>query len=85
MAIVNIGDFFGRALEFEEKIERYYAEIRDQTGSDGVRLLTYYLCRHRRHVEQVLKDFDSSVVTKVQEVKLKYDIEFSPEQEFKLF
>jgi hypothetical protein len=85
MAIVSIGELFDRAEAFEHRIERYYARIRDETESDGVRLLTYYLARHRRHLEQALKDTDSDVVAKVRNVQLKYDIDFSPEQEFKLF
>ncbi len=85
MAIVNIGDLFQRAEDFEHRIERYYARIRDDTENSGVRLLTYYLARHRRHLEQVLDDIDTKVVAKVRNVKLKYDIDFSPEQAFALF
>ena len=85
MAIVNIGDLFHRAENFEHRIERYYARIRDETENGGVRLLTYYLARHRRHLEQVLKDFDKKVVEKVRNVQLKYDVEFSSEQAFSLF
>ena len=85
MAIVSIGDLFERAEVFEHRIERYYARIRDETESDGVRLLTYYLARHRRHLEQALKDSDPTVVAKIRGVKLKYDIDFSPEHEFQLF
>ncbi len=85
MAIVNVGELFQRAENFEHRVERYYAKIRDQTENNGVRLLTYYLARHRRHLEQVLKDIDKTVVAKVREVKLKYDVDFSPEHEFQLF
>ena len=85
MAIVNIGDLFQRAKHFEHRIERYYARIRDETENNGVKLLTYYLAKHRRHLEEVLKDIDPSMVAKVKEVKLKYDIDFSPEHEFQLF
>ena len=85
MAIVSIGDLFQRAEAFEHRIERYYARIRDETENDGVRLLTYYLARHRRHLEQAVNDTDASVVAKIRNVKLKYDINFSPEHEFQLF
>ena len=84
MAIVTIDELFRRAEDFEMRIERYYASIRDETEDNGVKLLTYYLARHRRHLAQVLKDFDRAVVIKVREVKLKYDIDFSPEREFQL-
>ena len=85
MAIVNIDELFKRAESFEHRVERYYAQIRDETESNGVRLLTYYLAKHRRHLEQVLKDFETAAVAKVKEVKLKYDVDFSPEHEFRLF
>ncbi len=84
MAIVDVGDLFRRAESFEHRIERCYARIRDETESNGVRLLTYYLARHRRHLEQVLKDFDDDVVARVRAVKLKYDITFPPERDFAL-
>jgi rubrerythrin len=85
MAIVNIGELFKRAESFEHRVERYYAQIRDETENNGVRLLTYYLAKHRRHLEQVLEDIDSAAVALVKEVKLKYDVDFSPEHEFQLF
>lgn len=85
MAIVTIDDLFNRAEEFEHKIERYYARIRDETEKNGVRLLTYYLARHRRHLKQALNDVEGEAVKRVRAVQLKYDIDFSPEYEFKLF
>ena len=74
-----------RAEEFEIKIEQYYARIRDETVNNGVKLLTYYLARHRRHAERVLADFDAKIVAHVKKVQLKYDVTLSPEEEFGLF
>lgn len=80
MAFVNIGDVLERAREFEERLEKYYAAIRDKTQDNGVRLLTYYLSRHRRHLQQALDGMDAKVVDHINKVRLKYDIDFSPEK-----
>jgi len=82
MAIVNIGDILNRAREFEERLEKYYASLRDESKNQGVRLLTYYLSRHRRHLEQALKGLEKNVVENIKKVKLKYDIDFDPEKAF---
>ena len=84
MAIVSIGDLLDRAGAFEERLEKYYAALRDASKDDGVRLLTYYLSRHRRHLQGVLKDFSAGEIERIRSVRLKYDIEFHPEKEFHL-
>ncbi len=82
MAIVNIGDLLERAGEFEEMLGKYYAIIRDESNNNGARLLTYYLSRHRRHLQQALKDFNLGKIERIRRIKLKYDIDFQPEKEF---
>ena len=84
MAIVSIGDLLDRAGASEERLEKYYAALRDASKDDGVRLLTYYLSRHRRHLQEVLKDFSAGEIERIRSVRLKYDIEFHPEKEFHL-
>ena len=84
MAIVSIDDLFNRAKQFEERLVSYYADIRDESTNNGVRLLTYYLSRHRLRLQQALDDFDSAEVERVKKIKLKYDIEFYPDKEFHL-
>ena len=84
MSIVNVEDLFQRAAKFEELLEEYYVTIRDESTDNGVRLLTYYLSRHRRHLEQVLKNFSAADIAHVEKVQLKYDIDFSPEKAFQL-
>ena len=85
MAIINVGDLFHKAEEFEQMLEKYYVQIRDETEDNGVRLLTYYLSRHRNHLGQVLADFSTNDTQKVRNIKLKYDVAFLPEKEFHLF
>ena len=84
MAIVSIEDLFDRAGQFEERLVNYYAAIRDQSKDDGVRLLTYYLSRHRRHLQDAIADFEKEQIERIKKIKLKYDIEFYPEKEFHL-
>ncbi len=54
MAIVNIGSLFDEIARYEESAERYYADLRDRASSDGVRLLTYYLSRRKKHLPEAL-------------------------------
>jgi hypothetical protein len=82
MTILSIGELLKRAGEFENRVEQYYAAIRDQTEDSGVRLLTYYLCRHRRHIKQALEDFDTDEADKICEELLMYAVEFHPERKF---
>jgi rubrerythrin len=82
MAFVNMGELLKRAREFEERLERYYAAIRDESGDNGVRLLTYYLSKHRRHLEGALEGLDSNAIDHINKVRLKYDINFYPEKVF---
>lgn len=84
MTILSIGELLKRAGEFENRVEQYYAAIRDRTEDSGVRLLTYYLCRHRRHIMQALDDFDHDEAEKVCEELLMYAVEFHPEKRFRV-
>ena len=80
MAIVTINELFQRAQAFEEKLVDFYASIRDESENNGVRLVTYYLARHRRHLQTALDDFKSEDIYKVKNVQLKYDIDFTPDK-----
>jgi hypothetical protein len=84
MAITSLGELLDRARQFEDRLEKYYAAIRDRSRDNGVRLLTYYLSRHRRHLQQALKSFTPERIARIKSIKLKYDIVFYPEKEFTL-
>ncbi len=81
MAIVSIADLLERASQFEERLERYYAAIRDESEDNGVRLLTYYLARHRRHLQEAMQSFKAATISRIKKIRLKYDI---PAREFRL-
>jgi hypothetical protein len=76
MAIVTIGEILDRGRDFETRLEAYYAEIRDCSTDNGVRLLTYYLARHRRHQEQALAGLDTETLRHVRAVELKFGAPF---------
>jgi len=84
MAIINIGDLLNRAISYEDRLEKYYAEIRDRSKNNGTRLLSYYFSRHRRHLKQALNELTPDQIQRIRKVKLKYDIEFNPEKVFKI-
>ncbi len=84
MAIVSIADLLDRASQFEERLEKYYAAIRDESEDNGVRLLTYYLARHRRHLEEAMQNFKAAAISRIKKIRLKYDVEFYPDREFRL-
>ena len=76
MAIVSVGDLLDRATVFEQELEEYYTTIRDVGTNEGVKLLTYYLSKHRRHLQKALEDFSDDKIALIRSIKLKYDIEF---------
>jgi hypothetical protein len=83
MSVVTIGDMLERAADFERRLESLYAGLRDRASRDGVRLLTYYLARHRRHLPDVLGAFPEQQLSRMKHVLLKHDdSEFSPQRCF---
>lgn len=72
MAIVTVGGLLDRAEEFEQRLENYYAAIRDESENNGVRLLTYYLSKHRRRLRSALADLDAGEVQRIRRIELKY-------------
>ncbi len=74
MAFVSIGDILDKAADFERTLELYYIEIRDNTPNNGVKLLTYYLSRHRRHLRDAINNIEKTDLNKIRKVKLKYEV-----------
>ena len=84
MAIVTVENLLGRAEKFERRLEEFYADLRDHSDDNGVRLLTYYLARHRRHVDKALAMLDPEDRERAGKVQLRFEVEFSPEETFDL-
>lgn len=81
MAIVTLGELLDRGQDFETRLEAHYAEIRDRSTDNGVRLLTYYLARHRHHQEIALDGLDPAALHRLRSVELKFDVAFDPSAE----
>lgn len=73
MSVVTVGEMIDRAKTFEEKLERYYADLRDRATKDGVRLVTYYLARRKQHLPQTLRDYPAGQLERIRQTPFKYD------------
>ena len=82
MAVKNIGGLLDRVVGFEQRLEQYYAEIRDRSKNNDIRLLTYYLRRHYHHLPDVLAQYPPALIDDVREIELAHAIPFFPEKEF---
>ena len=79
MSVLHVKDVLARAKDFEARLECYYADIRDRSTNDGVRLLTQYLVRHCRRLPKALLSYSESDLKHIQDVLLKYDLtQFDP-------
>ncbi len=76
MGILTIGEILDSARNFESRLEALYAKIRDNSTDNGVRLLTYYLARHRRHLDETLAGLDAETLRHVQAVEIKFSAPF---------
>lgn len=84
MPIVKITNMLDRVSNFEGRLEAFYADVRDHAAHDGVRLLTYYLARHRRHLPDALGSFGSEQIKRIGKILLKHDnTNFIPQKLFK--
>jgi hypothetical protein len=83
MANLTVGDMLDRAQTFESRLEEFYAAVRDAARSDGVRLLTHYLSRHRNHLPTALQALSPGAEHRIRLGTLKYDdTEFRPDRDF---
>ena len=82
MAIVQLGELLDRACQFEDRLASYFAALRDQSPDNGVRLLTYYMSRHRRHQRDVLSQLTPDLLKHIREIEVRHDITFQPETAF---
>lgn len=73
MSVLTLGDLLDRVQAFETRLEAYYADLRDRAERDGVRMLTYYLARHRKHLPSALKCLSESDIGRVRRSPCKYN------------
>ena len=84
MTIVTLGRLLDRCQKAEIQLEANYSEIRDRTPDNGVRMLTYYLARHRHHQKMALGGLAPDMRRRLRKVKLKFYVPFDPTAEFRL-
>ncbi len=73
MAQTTVGEMLDKAQNFEHRLESYYADLRDRATKDGIRLLTYYLVRHRRHLPKVISSYSADQMSRIRKIRLKYE------------
>lgn len=82
MAIVMLGELLDRARAFEDRLALYFESLRDQSRDNGVRLLTYYMRRHRRHQREMIAELAPDLLAHIREIKVRHDMTFQPETAF---
>lgn len=84
MTVSTIVELLDQAGKFERRLEKYFAEIRDSTADNGVRLLTYSLARRSSYIQQVLDELGHDEMEAIRATRLDRGIDFLPEKEFPL-
>lgn len=79
MAIATLGEMLDQARRFEEDAAAHYAAIRDQSPDNGVRLLTYWLARHRRHMDEAFGGLAEGALDRLRRIELKHEAHFAAE------
>ncbi len=80
MAYSSIEELIKSVSDFEEKLTDRYADLRDKTENNGVKLLTFYLSRHRKHLKKAMGDVDKDTLKRIKKIKIKYDIELDSKE-----
>ena len=84
MTIITVGELLDRVQDFEARLDAYYAKIRDCSKDNSVRLLTYYLSRHRRHQAIALEGLSSKILKKIRKIELQFEVPFDTTAERRL-
>ena len=82
MPVTTIGDILDILADFEQRVQTFYSDLRDQSGNNNVRLLAYYLSRQRRRLLGAMKDCDPELAESIQGTVLEEALPFSPPDEF---
>jgi len=82
MPCTTIGELFDTAAEFEKRVVYFYAELRDKSPDNNVRLLAYYLSRHRKHLSDVMGTCNAELAERIRSTVLPAHISFTPYKDF---
>lgn len=75
----TVGDLFDFLTRLEDRFEQYYSAIRDRSGDNNARLLSYYLGRRYRRLRSSLKDFGARKACRIRKNKLHREIAIVPQ------
>jgi hypothetical protein len=67
---MTVGEIFRDIEQFEDRLQQYYAEVRDKTREDDLRLLTYYLATRRRHTKKAFTSVSEATGARVKDTRL---------------
>ncbi|MDD5674072.1 MAG: hypothetical protein PHC61_07915 [Chitinivibrionales bacterium] len=65
MGVATIGAILDKVQNLEKRQIDFYADLRDRTTNDGVKLLTYYLARHKQHFPSVMSCFNAEQIERI--------------------
>jgi len=82
MPAETIGDLFDAAAEFEKRLVQFYADLRDKSEDNNIRLLAYYLSRHRKHLSEVMDTCDPALAAEIRSTILEDSVSFHPYKDF---
>ncbi len=77
-ASVSLGDVLDRVQAFEDGLERFYTRVRDRSADNRVRMLTYYMARHRRHGELAVAGLSRARVSRLRRDAVCFDAARDP-------
>ncbi len=81
MATLTLGAFLDLELAFKKRLNKYYAEVRDHTPDNGIRLLTYHLARDRGRLPVALDDLPKKTLEHARKTAFICDEPFDPQVE----
>ncbi len=73
MAIITVEQVLKHAEEFEQMLADFYTNLSDNSHREGVRLLTSYMGRHRKHITESLGKLSSEQVHRICLTPLRYE------------
>ncbi len=73
MAIITIEDVLKHAERFEQMLADFYADLSEHSYREGVRLLTNYMARHRKRIDQALEKLSPEQVRRICSAQLRYE------------
>ena len=71
MAEATVGSMLDSAKEFETVLVDFLRDLRDRVKNDNTRLLTYYVARHKRHIEAIARMFPPEKLEEIRRIPLK--------------